>query len=208
MTSEPGDRPFVGKRRRWKAYVSIASYGPLYESGLDTFMSDMRPKALADLEYTSRDIAYLERHWREEGYDTAPNEHHVAKFDISYNRVVAALEGAKSFLVAGSDSEEFDGGALIFSFSGHGREGDGTLCLNDDTYFSADDFVDSCLEIQRAAPGLSNLRIALLLDSCYSGEFLLRVLERVLRDQLDALTPEYFLASARSLTGSQDGVRE
>lgn len=197
MAADELDKPsYVGKARRWQAHVSLAASGPASMPGLkSTEPLGMYPKVAAELRYTSADISFLSSHWRQPEY-RVPQAFYVEGYESDYASVMAKLEQAGDFLVDGSQDAAFDGGSLIFAYSGHGREGDGTLCLHDDTYFSADDFLDACLEIRRAAPGRGRLRVALLLDSCHSGSFLLRVLERVLHEHDEDLVPDYLMASS------------
>jgi hypothetical protein len=116
---------------------------------------------------------------------------------VSHAKVVDAFKRIEDeFVQQAAGHADFDGGLLTFCFSGHGREGDGALCLADDTTFAVDDFVDACMRIRQAAPGIGRLRVALLLDSCFSGAFILRALELMLHEYPDDLTPEYLLASS------------
>lgn len=187
---------YVGKMRNWQANVSVAASGPAFVAGKrHDDPIGIYPKTAAELQYTSADIAFLSSHWREAQY-RAPVQFHTAKYDCDYASVTASLAEAGGFLVDGARSPDFDGGSLLFAYSGHGREGDGTLCLNDATFLSAEDFVNACLSIQSAAPGRGRLRLELLLDSCHSGAFLLRVLEMVLHKHPDKLVPDYFFASS------------
>jgi hypothetical protein len=62
MKSEP--RQFVGKMRRWHAYLSVAVSDPANRSS--TSFADMpkvmRPKVLATLMCTIPDVTYLAEH--------------------------------------------------------------------------------------------------------------------------------------------------
>ncbi len=195
MTEQPPQ--YVGKSRRWQANVSVAARGPGRDPdyrGLGEPVG-VYPKFTARLEYTSADIAFLSSHWRTAAY-RAPVELHIDRYDCDHAAVVGGLREAQAFLEQASAEPDFDGGSLLFAYSGHGREGDGTLCLDDDTYFSAKDFIAACLDIQQSAPARGRLRLALLLDSCHSGAFLLRVLEAVLHEHDDKLVPDYLMASS------------
>lgn len=155
----------------------------------------MYTKVAAQLEYTTADVAFLSSHWRANG-DAAPFELHVDRYDCDHAAAVGALGEARDFLQQAALKPDFDGGSILFAYSGHGREGDGTLCLDDDTFLSAQDFIDACLKMRAAAPGRGRLRISLLLDSCHSGAFMLRVLEAVVGEYADDLVPDYLLASS------------
>lgn len=107
-----------------------------------------------------------------------------------------ALDEVGRWLSAASEDPDFDGGSLVFCYSGHGRKNDGALSLNQGTYFDADDFVSACVEIQRARLGDGRLKIGLILDSCYSGAFLLRALEMLLHEHDDLFYPDYCYAAS------------
>jgi hypothetical protein len=146
---------------------------------------------------TIPDVTYLAEHWGRDNYGSAPHEYHETEFDVSYAKVVDAFKRIEDrFAQDAAANADFDGGLLNFCFSGHGREGDGALCLADETTFNADDFIAACMRIRRAAPGMGRLRVALLLDSCYSGAFILRALELMLHEYPEELVPEYLLASS------------
>jgi hypothetical protein len=144
------------------------------------------------------DINYWAEHWRDKpGYRGATHQFHHSDFDVPYARVAESFEKIQQYFVAESKANaNFDGGLLNFCFSGHGREGDGALCLADDTFLTADDFIETCLEIRRAAPAVGRMRVAVMLDSCFSGAFILKVLEAILHEHSDDLVPEYLLASS------------
>ena len=72
----------------------------------------------------------------------------------------------------------------------------GLCALDDSTYLSADDLIDTCLEIQQASRSPGPLRLSLILDSCYSGAFLLRALERILHEHRGQLRPDYLFAAS------------
>lgn len=186
----------IGKKRRWQANVSVAASGPGFTPGArDVTGFGAYSKAAAELRYTIADVAYLSEEWRTPPY-AAPFEFHASEYGGDYATVLDALARAKNFLIEGSLDPDFDGGSLLFAFSGHGREGDGTLWLDDNTFLSADDFVGACVDTAQAAPGRGRLRLSILLDSCYSGAFLLRTLERTLHEHADLLVADYFMAAA------------
>lgn len=175
------DKPYVGKMRNWHAYLSVAANGPLGGAPMDARFAPwvLRPKVAADLTCTIPDVTYWEQNWQDKpGYRGASHQFHKAEFDVDYAKVAASFEAiGRDFAAEAARQSDFEGGLLTFCYSGHGREGDGALCLKDDTTFSADDFIDACLQIRRRAPGAGRMRVAALLDSCYSGAFILRVLE-------------------------------
>lgn len=106
------------------------------------------------------------------------------------------LAKVRDWFAEASADPDFDGGMLVFTYSGHGREGDGALWLNQNTHFDAQDFVSACLKIQDATSSERRLKLALFLDSCYSGAFLLNVLEKALHEHGDLFYPDYFFAAS------------
>jgi hypothetical protein len=97
----------------------------------------------------------------------------IERLEPSYADLVCAFDEAEAWLVDIARNEStFDGGGLVFSFSGHGRVGDGTLLLRDSTFFSADDFPEQAIRIHQATGSDRAARVVLLLDSYYSGAFL------------------------------------
>lgn len=159
----------------------------------------MLPKTASTLLCSIPDITYWDDHWRDKpGYRGATHQyHHGVKIDIDYAGLAESFGQIQQYFKTEAYNDlNFDGGLLNFCFSGHGREGDGALCLANDTFLTPDDFLDFCLETRRAAPGTERLRIAVMLDSCFSGAFILRVLEALLYEHDDDLVPEYLLASS------------
>lgn len=185
---------FHGKQRLWHAYMSIAASGedvtPGYSgSGL------VYPKAFSQLAYTTNDIDHWADWWsRSHPADPLRTIHRVTH-DADFGAVQTTLDDVREWFAGASTDPNFDGGSLVFTYSGHGREEDGALCLNQNTYFTADDFITACLEIKKASSSDRRLKLALILDSCYSGAFLLNVLEKVLHEYDDIFYPDYFYAA-------------
>lgn len=188
---------FVGKRRDWAAYVNVAAKGTLFRPYQRADPMSMHPKALANLEYTTADVDYWDDYWRNGDWSRRPSyETHATLRDADYAALDSQLAEVKEWFADSSKIPGFDGGSVVFCFSGHGREGDGALCLNNDTYFDAEDFIRTCMEIRRASPGRGPLKVSLIVDSCYSGAFLLRVLEGILHKHPDDLSPDYLYAAS------------
>lgn len=178
------------KQRNWEAYVSVAASG---SDGASPQYGHAYPKEFAQLKYTSKDVDYWAGWW-EQSWGPAHTLHEV-RHEADYTSVTAALDDVGRWLCEASVNPDFDGGSIVFCYSGHGRENDGALSLNQGTCFDADDFVNACLEIQQACLGDRRLRIGLILDSCYSGAFLLNALETLLHEHGDRLYPDYFYAA-------------
>jgi hypothetical protein len=156
------------------------------------------PKAMAQLDYTTADVEYLSHWWRSSlGYPPMLGSVLVERLEPDYADLVRAFDDAEAWLVETAEKESaFDGGGLVFSFSGHGRAEDGTLLLRDSTFFSAEDFLEQAVRIHRATCSDRPTRLVLLLDSCYSGGFLVHVLHRILNEPDLGLDCEYLLASS------------
>jgi hypothetical protein len=186
---------FQGKKRRWHAYVSIAASG---EDALPASRgsSSAYPKAFSKLKYASKDINYWADSWAQVRPAEPSRTIHKVLHDADYASVETTLGEVSDWFAEASADPDFDGGMLVFTYSGHGHEGDGALCLNQNTHFDAQDFVSACLKIQDATSSERRLKLALFLDSCYSGAFLLNVLEKALHEHDELLYPDYFFAAS------------
>jgi hypothetical protein len=121
----------------------------------------------------------------------------IERQEPTYAQLVEAFDKTGAWLAEKAESDlSFDGGGLVFAFSGHGRLGDGTLVLRDSTYFSADDFLEQASRVHRTTGSVRPIRVVLLLDSCYSGAFLARVAYRIRSEPGLGLDTEYMLASS------------
>lgn len=157
----------------------------------------MHPKALANLEYTTADVDYWDDHWRNGDWARRPgHETHATLRDADYPALASRLGEVKAWFEEASKIPGFDGGSIVFCYSGHGREGDGALCLNNGTYFDAEDFIRTCMDIRSSNPGSHPLAVSLVIDSCYSGAFLLTVLQGILHEHPDDLVPDYLFAAS------------
>jgi hypothetical protein len=190
-----GQGRFQGKQRRWHAYVSIAASGEDVIPAWGGF-SNAYPKAFSKLKYTNNDINYWADWWTQSHPADSSRTIHRVVHDADYTSVENTLAEVGDWFAEASVNPEFDGGMLVFTYSGHGREGDGALCLNQNTHFDAEDFVSVCLKIQSGTSSERRLKLALFLDSCYSGAFLLSVLEKMLHEYADFFYPDYFFAAS------------
>ncbi len=154
----------------------------------------MYPKALAQLACTTADLQVMEEWGSTEWGMDAWHRHLITRLEPTYRSVSDAFAEAAGWLAQQADTHsKFDGAQIAFTFSGHGREGDGTLLLHDENYFSVDDLLETLAKLKETVPGGHGLVV--LLDSCYSGEFLLRILQKLLLAE-DSLVPEYLVASS------------
>ncbi len=184
-------------RRDWAAYINVAAKGTLFQPYQRSDPIGMHPKALANLEYTTADVDYWDDYWRNgDWYGRSPYETHSTLRDTDYATLASRLEEVRAWFAESSQTPGFDGGSIVFCYSGHGREGDGALCLNNGTYFDAEDFVRTCMDIRSSSPGSGPLAVSLIVDSCYSGAFLLKVLEGILHEHPDDLIPDYLFAAS------------
>lgn len=114
----------------------------------------MHSKALANLKYTTADVDYWDDYWRNGDWSRRPSyETHATLRDADYAALNSHLAEVEEWFADSSKIRGFDGGSIVFCFSGHGREGDGALCLNNDTYFDAEDFIRFADGLQLAIPG-------------------------------------------------------
>lgn len=190
----------MAAERRWQAFVNVSASGLRSDYPVRNDLPhpvDTYPKAMAQLRHTTADVDYLSRWWRDETfYPPLLGETATERRDANYSELVEAFGKARDWLAQmARENPDFDGGGLVFSFSGHGRHGDGTLHLRDSTFFSADDFLAEVSAAHQATGSDCPTRIVLLLDSCYSGAFLVRVLYRVANEPELGLDLEYILAS-------------
>lgn len=186
-------------QRRWLVFVNAAASGrrasalrvPELVGRWDAY-----PKSLAQLESTSRDVDALTRWWEtSRDYPEPVARRQFTIHEATYQLLVEKFDHAVDWmrLQAEQFEDSFDGGCLVFAFSGHGRAGDGALQLAESTFFSGEDLLEQARRLH-AVTGKAP-RIVLLLDSCFSGEFVLRALHGVLANQ-EVLGIEYMLASS------------
>jgi hypothetical protein len=135
----------------------------------------------ADLRYTTADVNYYAKHWAEPNYDTGLDEHHVLLQDPNLEAVFDALVESGEWLRNFADDPEWDGGGITLNFAGHGREGDGALIVPDGEITSSE-LAKRLATIARLDPAGHSLRVVLMLDSCYSGEFLINFIEHCVQD--------------------------
>jgi hypothetical protein len=164
---------FHGKMRAQQAYLTVASSGPITEPKLKQLA--VRSRMAADLRWTSADGAVLDKYWRDPtAYDADEARAHILRIEPTMAELLGGLQEAASWLARFRNEPDWDGGALNINFAGHGRAGDGALCLKDGEVDP-----DSLLAALAQAhddllSGPHRLRVSLMLDSCHSGAFLIR----------------------------------
>ena len=187
----------MGKMRNYRAYLSISASGPLLNVDsseiLNATLTDMRPRALAELAYTTADVDFLEGNWTSENYDTAPNELHRRLTNPKLEEFRREMGTIQNWFSNFYDHDDWDGGCLTFTYAGHGRESDGALVLEDG------DITWACFlnELLTLVPENNEhrLRVIILLDSCYSGSFLTE-LQHTMRDEYSEQFFPYYSAAA------------
>lgn len=142
----------------------------------------------ADLRYTTADIDFLEKHFRDTNYDSAEFEKHIRLRHPSLADVLEALEETSAWLRGHRDHPDWDGGGLQVTFAGHGSEPDGSLVLADRN-LTPGHLIEQLVRIGTdiSPPGI--LRVSLVLDSCHSGAFVTRILDACFNKYNDAIVP-------------------
>jgi Caspase domain len=159
------------KHRKWYAFVSASAAGPEFTSRLEEEGRFLRPRMAADLRYTTADARYLADVWARPSYDSAPHEEHIRVVNPTRSALLGALSQAGEWLRAASTHADWDGGGLTFCYAGHGRDTDGALVLDDGETLTSEELGEVLSEIAGTNRGDHNLRVVILLDSCYAGAF-------------------------------------
>lgn len=179
-----GNRADFGRKHRdHQVNVSCSASGPEFSRVFEESGRLLRPRMAADLRYTTADADFLNGYWRDP-WDRGETTAALRSREPSVEEFWERLSEACDWLGRRSASGSWNGGGLSFTFAGHGRYPDGALVLRDGSV-TAEDFAACLEELWERLPGAAgNLRVALQLDSCYSGAFLLRWLERVYASDL------------------------
>jgi hypothetical protein len=187
----------MGEMRNYRAYLSISASGPLLNVDtmeiLNATHTDMRPRALAELAYTTADVDFLEGNWASINYDTAPKELHLRLKNPTIEEFRIEMSQIQSWFSHCNDKDDWDGGCITFTYAGHGREADGALVLEDGN-ITWDSFLSELLTLVPENNG-HRLRVIILLDSCYSGNFLTE-LQHTMRDEYSDKFSPYYSAAA------------
>ena len=127
----------------------------------------------------SRDGAKLDhvlsdaQYWAQKFRKAVPQQHVVLLENPTRAEVVAAIAEAGDFLRHYRGKPEWNGGQINFAFAGHGAEG-GELVLAD-AKFSPDEIAETIVECTWTRDQTS-LRLAVILDSCFSGKTLSKLI--------------------------------
>lgn len=185
--------PPMHKRRSWQAVLAVSASGPEFSLELER-NGLMRPRMAANLRYTTADVDYLETSFQDGDYDSGEEELHRRLRNPTRAELFSTLEEIGAWLSAARSDPRWDGGGLLFCFAGHGREGDGALVLEDDVV-TPEAFVSVLARLAEIAPGPGRLRVSVILDSCHSAAFVLRLLDACFVTHEDTLVPFHAFAS-------------
>ena len=154
-----------------------------------------RSRMAADLGYTTADVDFLYDHFLEPESDRPRiAEQHRRLVNPTRAELLAAFDEAEKWLASHRDHDDWDGGGIHLNYAGHGSEDGGAFVLEDGV-FSVDEYLDRvhAMALNVSAPG--RLRLAFVLDSCHSGDWVLRVLEDCLYERGEELVAFNLFAS-------------
>jgi hypothetical protein len=184
------------KHRAWQAFVSVSASGPEFTPTLEQRGVTPLPRLAANLRYTTADADYFSKHWQAPWPDSGHEELHVPHLqNPSRSALIAAFFEARAWLCSRARRDDWDGGHITFCFAGHGRDRDGALVLEDGTLTAG----ELCAILTQTALDWSEerrLRVAVILDACHSGAFLLDFLAKAL--QQPRIRIEYLAAACLS----------
>lgn len=178
------------KDRNHTAYLSISASGPL-NGEIDSLSTESKDREYADLRYTTADIDFFESHWRKEWGRDAKYKYHERLRNPKLEDVYRALHviGAWFAYSKSTNPKEWVGGNIVIVFAGHGRMSDGAWVL-ENGHVSVDDLHEILNNYLKNDQ--NSLRTSIILDSCYSGKFLVNFLHKVYSDETSNLSPDYF----------------
>ncbi|MFD2679149.1 hypothetical protein [Bacillus seohaeanensis] len=175
------------KYRNHTAYLSISASGPL-NGELENLSMKARERAFADLKYTTADVDFYEMHWKKEWGGDAKYKHHERLRNPKLREVNNALNRIGAWFASYQESEEWIGGNITIVYAGHGKNNDGSWVLEDGEISVTDLFeiLNNYLINDQ-----NSLRVSLILDSCYSGKFLVDFLHKVYAEENSIISPDY-----------------
>ena len=187
--------PVGFKHRYWEAFVSISANGPEFSKVFENGGYAQRTRMAADLAYTTADVDYLYEHFTTPEPDRPrKEERHYRLVNPTRSEVLSALTEALDWLGTFRSAVDWDGGGLHLNYAGHGQEPDGALVLSDGT-LSVDEFLSHILPQARQVSPPGRLRLSIVLDSCHSGAWVTRILDRTFNQYSDCLIPFNLFAS-------------
>ena len=182
------------KCRKWQAVLTVSASGPEFSPVLEEGGRFFRPRMAADLRYTTADVDFIETHFRNGDYDSGQQEIRVRLRNPTKGEFDQALDGIEQWLGSFQQQPDWDGGAVLFCFAGHGREGDGGLVLSDGI-LAPSEFIARLTRIAATVSAPGRLRISTLLDSCHSGAFTTELLDACFNQHAEVIVPFHVYAS-------------
>ncbi|TCI24045.1 hypothetical protein EVJ30_14590 [Exiguobacterium sp. SH5S13] len=179
----------MGKIRYYQAYLSIAAEGPLYSEGIERHITGIRQRAFSKLDFTTADVNFFEEYWTRNWYASGKEKWHKRLDNPTMIEVRNAIFEIGSWFAKYTKEDDWDGGGITIAFAGHGEDRNGSLVLKDGVITYRDLY-----ELLSLVSWSGNLRYNLLLDSCYSGRFLIDFLYESLEEK-SKLVPSYLAAA-------------
>ena len=185
----------MGKNRKYIAYICVSCSGP--ENGMKIRIRGVsfRTRNGADLKHTTADSDWFYSHVQEDAYTEGCQTKHFRLVNPSIREFASTLEDAVSFLMTFSNKPNWDGGAIVLIYAGHGQKNTGAFvftkrCLS----LEARDFV--AFLANKIPNSRHRLRIDALIDSCHSGGFIANLLWSAHNEHNDKIFPCTLFASS------------
>ncbi len=182
----------MGSIRYYQAYLSIACTGPAYSPKVRYLPRVEIARGAADIKLTTADIDYFEGFWQKNHYDGGQEKIHKRLQDPTNVEFKNAVQDIDNWFSNKCADEKFDGGEITIAFAGHGREGSGNLVLKD-IDVNIETLISIILSLKKTD---TKIKVSLLLDSCYSGIFLIEFFRYVMLKQKNNIHMDYLAAAA------------
>lgn len=177
--------------RSYQAYLSIACTGPAYSSKIEYLPRIEVPRGAADIKLTTADIDYFSNFWRKDHYDGGIYKTHRRLQNPNGEEFKAAIREIDDWFSSHRKRADFDGGCINITFAGHGRQGTGNLVLQD-VDVDVNRLVDTILSFKKID---RDIRVSLILDSCFSGAFLITFFRLIAEKYWDDINIDYLAAA-------------
>lgn len=177
--------------RLYQAYLSIACTGPAYSSKIEYLPRTEVPRGAADIKLTTADIDYFSNFWRQDHYDGGIYKIHRRLQNPSGEEFKVAIREIDDWFSSHKEKADFDGGCINITFAGHGRRGTGNLVLKD-IDVDVNQLVDTILSFKKSD---RDIRVSLILDSCFSGAFLISFFQFIAENHWDDINLDYLAAA-------------
>ena len=178
----------MGKNRKYIAYISVSCSGPELGSKSKVRGISLRTRNGANLQYTTADSDWFFSHVQEEAYTEGCETKHFRLVNPSSREFAGVLEDAVNFLNQFSNEADWDGGAIVLIYAGHGQENTGNFVFTPKCLpLNARDFI---VFLANKTPNSGHrLRVDALIDSCYSGAFIAHLLWAAHNEYNDKIFP-------------------